>query len=853
MQTKLLAGQYLVNGTKCELSIYSDSICWYPVRKFPKSNSIASSTTTTISGDIEAKSKRIPLKQVIGIKNFHFTSVEKLKLSNKYGKKKDKESVSTISKVKVHYVIHNENKSSSRLLKLKKLSIESTINQTSSAPKNGKLQNSSLILLNQHNHKGNNLLSPAISSSLSKEREAEKLHKLASSATSCGVEQNSTSNNKEDICNSAPPSCYASEGSTGYLSNLSISSSTNCDTIGGDGVFNTKLVQNSSREDSNTTSSESSSSCITKTTIQVPKQNNSEQQTSSSSSSSFTSSSYSSSSSSTSSSLLSNKLADLAKLSSLIEELLEVQRKRRPKRLLIFVNPFGGKGKALHLFKLQVRRLLDLARIESELIVTRHANHARDTIEDPQFNIEYFEGIVCVGGDGMFSELMNGLIFRYNRDRILTAAISGNDGGCDDKLVINDDDAKGEFEQEEARTKESTITTTNRISEKLSKEQRLNNLRKALGGIGKPFLSPPIPIGVIGAGSTDANSFGILGTNDVITATLNIILGNQINIDVCSVHSYERDNLLRFVSTFVGYGYFGDVIRKSEKLRWLGPSRYDITGVNNLIKNRTYKGQVNILSCSKVDGTPFNYNERCHANCEYCGLNSQTGNNGRNKLNNELNDNNDDQIVSNLEYLERRGHFVGVNAAVTACRCPQTKKGFSPNNHLANGCADLILVRPCSRMQYIQYLLRTGWIKKSVFDLKYVEAYRCRQFEFIAQGESSRSRFVDIVDGNDEHFSQYNKQNHNQLNSSSSSTATTMTKSSLSKSSSSSSGVDVGQSSSIKSNSLESRQSSNSNKVFETNTLSSWNIDGEILNEQSIRVKVNNKLLRVFGTGEPKQ
>lgn len=840
MQTKLLAGQYLVNGTKCELSIHPDSICWYPIRKFSKykSNSTTSSTKTTSNdGAVEAESKRILLKQVIGIKNFYLTSVAKLQKSNKYNKKKEDKEESTISKVKVYYVIQNENKSASRLLKLKKLSIESVTNRTTSTPKNGKLQNSSPILLDHQQNQGNNLLSSFAS------KGEEKLHKQSSSsATSCGVDQNSTI--KEDICDSAPPSCYASEGSTGYLSNLSISSSTNCDNIAG--ISNTKLVQNL-REDSNTINSDSSSSCITKTTTtQVPKQNNSEQIS--------TSSSYSSSSS-TSSSLLSNKLvADLAKLSSLIEELLEIQRKQRPKRLLIFVNPFGGKGKALNLFKLQVRRLLDLARIESELIVTRHANHARDTIEDPQFNIEYFEGIICVGGDGMFSELMNGLIYRYNRDRILTAAISGN--GFDDS-VINDDNYKGEFEQERARTKEPTIMTTstmtNKISEKFLKEQRLNNLRKALGGIGKPFLSPPIPIGVIGAGSTDANSFGILGTNDVITATLNIILGNQINIDVCSVHSYERDNLLRFVSTFVGYGYFGDVIRESEKLRWLGPSRYDITGVNNLIKNRTYKGQVNILSCSK-DGTPFNHN-RCHANCEFCGLNQTTSNNSS-RLNDSEYDH--DETVSNLECSEKSGHFVGVNAAVTACRCPQTKKGFSPNNHLANGCADLILVRPCSRMQYIQYLLRTGWTKKSVFDLKYVEAYRCRQFEFIAQGESSRSRFDVVVDGDDDEFSQYNKQNHKQLILSAS-VATTMTKSSSSSSSStSSSGVDIGQSSSSKSNSLESRQSSNSqssnSKVrFETNAVSSWNIDGEILNEQSIRVKVNNQLLRVFGTGEPKQ
>lgn len=336
------------------------------------------------------------------------------------------------------------------------------------------------------------------------------------------------------------------------------------------------------------------------------------------------------------------------------------------------------------------------------------------------------------------------------------------------------------------------------------------NLKSALGGIGEQFNSPIIPIGVIGAGSTDANSFGLIGTNDVTTATLNIILGNLIDIDVCSIHSLNEDRLLRFVSTFVGYGYFGDVIRESEKLRWLGPSRYDVTGVNNLIKNRTYKGQINILF-SPYDGSPMNTNERCHKECKMCRSNIGE----RQKSIEEL----------ELKLIERKGAFVGVNAAVTACRCPQTKKGFSPTNHLANGCADLILVRPCTRLQYIQYLLRTGWTKKSPFDLKYVEAYRCRQFEFVAHQQ--------VVKSNDEALIRKTFAANQSTTSSASSSSSSSSSSSVDRSSSHSDSLDL--------------KRSTSNK----DSFSSWNVDGESLEEQSIRVKVNNQLLRVFGTGEP--
>lgn len=638
----------------------------------------------------------------------------------------------------------------------------------------------------------------------------------------------------------------------------------------------------------------------------------------------------------------------LASLSRQLTNSLELKRRDRPKKLIIFVNPYGGKGQALHLYKSVVRRLLDVAQVEHEVIITKHANHARDTIEDPQFNVELYDGIVCIGGDGMFSELMNGLLFRYNRHLIvanklsdadldqlsasLASGVSGGDndeqdqhqhqhlqaplvghngqqqiGNCNkakpaessnrgdisnikqatnadceqaatgvgatdgdsgpDSLVqsadivgqlaackrldtINHPNGDGATNVNIGRT--DTNETLPGYTQQQQQQQRnlLLKFRQLLGGIGQPFRSPPIPVGVIGAGSTDANSFGLIGTNDVITATLNIILGHQIEIDVCSVHSIQDDEPMRFVSTFVAYGYFGDVVRESERFRWMGPSRYDLTGVNNLIKNRTYKGHVRILA-SKKSGSPLDDVERCHSNCAICQATSdvyhvsEKENNKpvRPASNNNNNNNHDVALetsaddpkhLNDLILIERKGAFTGVNAAVTACRCPQTKKGFSPGNHLANGCADLILVRPCSRLQYLQYLLRTGWSKKSAFDLKFVEAFRCRQFEFIADKESCG--LASSLLGSPE------------------STTSSLYSSSLTTSAPSyqDNGSHANSLDSKDSGRASSKSSPSSVDSLIGDTLSSWNVDGEILNEHSIRVKVNNRLLRVFGTGEPK-
>ena len=497
-----------------------------------------------------------------------------------------------------------------------------------------------------------------------------------------------------------------------------------------------------------------------------------------------------------------------------IERQLQRVRQQRPKSLLIFINPFGGKGKALSLFKSHVRHLLELAQIQYNVVVTKYANHARDMIEDPEFKLEEeFDGIICIGGDGMFSELMNGLLFRTNNNNFRNQITTG-------------------------------------INRSASNDQHLDGPRpmhRLLSAHEKGLVSPQIPIGVIGAGSTDANLFGFIGTNDPISAALNIILGQQIQIDVCSVHSWRSDRLLRFVSTFIAYGYFGDVIRESERFRWLGPSRYDFTAVNNLIKYRAYDGLVRLWQ-SNSDGSPFDL-VRCHRNCSRCLSADSLKDCKSNSARKDDDGKKEDDAREKLQLIECQGPFMGVNAAVTACRCPQTRKGFSPGNHLANGCADLILVRPSTRLKYINYLLRTGYTKKSAFDLKFVEAYRCRQFEFVAPGSETSDSSNDLRDD---------------LISSSITIKSDDRSSTLSSSTGPRSGSE-------KTNSLEStrkvlqkQQSLNGSdqktsregfggkrdKKLDKN-FSSWNADGEILNEQSIRVRVNKRLLRVFGTGEP--
>jgi hypothetical protein len=48
----------------------------------------------------------------------------------------------------------------------------------------------------------------------------------------------------------------------------------------------------------------------------------------------------------------------------------------------------------------------------------------------------------------------------------------------------------------------------------------------------------------------------------------------------------------RFAVSLAGYGYMGDLMEASEKLRWMGPPRYTTAGAVTLFKGQTYHAKI---------------------------------------------------------------------------------------------------------------------------------------------------------------------------------------------------------------------------------------------------------------------
>uniref|UniRef100_A0A8C3GC66 Ceramide kinase n=1 Tax=Cyclopterus lumpus TaxID=8103 RepID=A0A8C3GC66_CYCLU len=320
----------------------------------------------------------------------------------------------------------------------------------------------------------------------------------------------------------------------------------------------------------------------------------------------------------------------------------------RPKSLLVYINPFGGKQCGKRIYEQKVAPMFRRASISADVIVTERANHARDHLKT-EANLDKYDGVVCVGGDGMFSEVLHGLVTRIQTDN-----------GVDQ----NQPDAE--------------------------------------------LVPCSLRIGIIPAGSTDCICFGTVGTNDPVTSALHIIVGDSQPMDVCSVH--HDDIFLRYSVSLLGYGFYGDVLTDSERTRWLGPARYDLSGVKTFLSHNYYEGTISFLPAENNMGDPRD-KLQCRSGLglllEKCQIN-HTEDSGWSVI---------------------RAEFIAINAASMSCACPRSPKGLSPAAHLADGTTDLILVRKCSRLDFLRHLVRHT-NKGDQFDHSFVEVHRVRKFCF---------------------------------------------------------------------------------------------------------------------------
>ncbi|XP_075368264.1 ceramide kinase-like protein isoform X1 [Mycteria americana] len=180
----------------------------------------------------------------------------------------------------------------------------------------------------------------------------------------------------------------------------------------------------------------------------------------------------------------------------------------RPKSLKVFVNPSSHKREATHVYYEQVAPLFKLADIKTDVTVTEYEGHALSVLKECE--LQAFDGVVCVGGDGSVSEVAHGLLLKAQID-----------AGKDTDYIPTP-------------------------------------------------VRAPVPLGVIPAGTTNILAHTLYGIKHAVTATLHIVMGHIQPVDVCTFSTPSK--LLRFgFSAMIGFG--ARTLALAEKHRWMPSSQ----------------------------------------------------------------------------------------------------------------------------------------------------------------------------------------------------------------------------------------------------------------------------------------
>ncbi|KAH9499810.1 hypothetical protein Btru_077868 [Bulinus truncatus] len=195
----------------------------------------------------------------------------------------------------------------------------------------------------------------------------------------------------------------------------------------------------------------------------------------------------------------------------------------RPKKLFVVINPIGGAGKGLQIYKETIEPLFKLAEIDTSVVVTERSKHALQIGESTDFS--QYNGIVIVGGDGLYQEILQGLTIQEQK-----------------KSGLNYDNPE------------------------------------------EDLVKLSLPMGIIPAGTGNGVTRLINGCIDAKTAVLNIIRGENHRAEIFAV--YNNNKLLSICGLIFGYGMFSDLIKRTDELRWMKRVRYPYAILATLLKKK---------------------------------------------------------------------------------------------------------------------------------------------------------------------------------------------------------------------------------------------------------------------------
>ncbi|XP_041367331.1 ceramide kinase-like protein [Gigantopelta aegis] len=344
----------------------------------------------------------------------------------------------------------------------------------------------------------------------------------------------------------------------------------------------------------------------------------------------------------------------------------------RPKSVKLFLQSHAGGKCGRYIYMHKIHPIFQNAEIDVDITEIQHNEHIKQ--EMIHLNLDDFDWIVSVGGDGTANKVADALLKR----------------------------AQKEYDVEL-----------------------------------KPGLNPvkaPLPLGIIPQGNTNHIVHSTTGCDDPITATLHIIYGHSVSVDVCSVCTEHKFLQWAFNSQ---YGFPASVLSFMDRYKALGSTKLDVAFIKALTKAklRSYDCVVEYIPAPSIISPVFN--TPCLTGCNICWTENL---NDSSLITSDLVEEFDPLAVSGSSssiidltnenpWKNSKGSFMSVGVFSIPGLNHLAPRGLSPTTHLSDGHLDLVLVHNTDRKDFVRYLRRHG-NSKNQFDFPFVEVQRVKEVRF---------------------------------------------------------------------------------------------------------------------------
>lgn len=201
----------------------------------------------------------------------------------------------------------------------------------------------------------------------------------------------------------------------------------------------------------------------------------------------------------------------------------------KARRLMLLLNPCGGRGNALQQCHTHILPIITEADISYNLVQTERQNHARELVQS--INLDEWDGIVVISGDGLLFEVINGLMERPDWEDAIKMPIGILPCGSGNALA--------------------------------------------------------------GAVNYNAGFDQAMGSELLLNCILLLCRGTVMPMDLVSVTTCSGARLFSFLS--IAWGFISDVDIESEKYRHMGSARFTVGTMVRVASLRTYRGRLSYL------------------------------------------------------------------------------------------------------------------------------------------------------------------------------------------------------------------------------------------------------------------